>query len=67
MIYIFGIIGFILGFFAGLYIIHLFLKHYPASQLVKDKSLRWTYGLSVWIFGGFGAWGGVWFFERSIF
>ena len=65
MIYLFGIIGFILGFAGGLVIINLFLHHYPAQQLIKDKSLRWTYGVAVWIFAALGAYGGVWLFDRS--
>lgn len=65
MVYLFGIIGFVLGFSAGLIIINLFLKNYTGRQLRQDKSLRWTYGLAVWIFAGLGAWGGVWLFERS--
>ena len=67
MIYLFGVIGFALGFAAGLFVINLFLRAYPTSQLVKDKSLRWTYGFAVWVFAGLGAWAGVWLHDRSIF
>lgn len=67
MIYLFGVIGFVLGFVAGLFVINMFLKNYSGRELRRDKSLRWTYGLAVWIFAGLGAWGGVWFFERSFF
>ena len=65
MVYVFGIIGFALGFAAGMFIVNLFLRTYSTSQLVKDKSLRWTYGLAVWIFAGLGAWLGVWLYDRS--
>lgn len=67
MIYVFGAIGFVLGFIAGLVIVGLFLRHYTSRELIKDRSLRWTYGLAVWIFAGLGAWCGVWFYDRSIF
>lgn len=67
MIYLYGVIGFVLGFTGGLLIINMFLRHYPTSQLVKDKSLRWTYGLAVWLFAALGAWGGVWLYQRSFF
>ena len=67
MIYLFGVIGFILGFAGGMVIVNVFLHSYTARELVKNRSLRWTYGLAVWIFAGLGAWGGVWLYERSIF
>lgn len=67
MVYLFGFIGFIVGFAGGLVVINLFLKGYSARQLAKDKSLRWTYGLAVWIFAGVGTWIGIWLYERSFF
>jgi hypothetical protein len=67
MIYLFGVIGFVLGFVGGLFIINVFLESYTARELIKNKSLRWTYGLAVWIFAGLGAWAGVWLYSRSIF
>lgn len=67
MVYLFGMIGFILGFAGGLVVISLFLKGYATKSLVQDKSLRWSYGLAVWIFAALGAWGGVWLYERSFF
>jgi len=67
VIYLFGAAGLIFGFAGGLFIINLFLRHYPRAELLKNKSLRWTYGLAVWIFAALGAWGGVWLYNRSIF
>lgn len=67
MVYVFGIAGFVLGFIGGLFIIHLFLKNLSKRELLGDKSLRWTYGLAVWVFAGLGAWGGVIVAERSGF
>jgi H+/Cl- antiporter ClcA len=67
MMIAYAIAGFVLGFAAGLFIINLFLKHYSRKDLLKDKSLHRTYGLAVWIFAGLGAWGGLWFYNRSFF
>jgi hypothetical protein len=67
MVYVFGVIGFVLGFVAGMILIHQFLRHYNSSELLKDKSLRWTYGLAVWVIAGLGAWLGVWLHDRSFF
>ena len=67
MIYLFGVIGFVLGFAGGLFVINLFLKSYNKRQLMSDKSLRWTYGLAVWIFAGLGTYAGIWLYQRSIF
>lgn len=67
MVYLFGGIGLVLGFIAGLVVINLFLRTYSKSELVQNKSLRWTYGLSVWVFAVLGAWLGVWFYDRSFF
>lgn len=67
MVYVFGAIGFVVGFAAGLFVINLYLRAYPTSELVKNKSLRWTYGLAVWIFAGLGTALGVWLYDRSVF
>jgi len=67
MIYACGILGFVLGFIFGLCVINVFLRNYPRSALIQDKSLRWTYGLAVWIFGGLGAWAGILLYQRYIF
>lgn len=67
MIYVFGVCGFILGFAAGMFVIHMFLRAVSKHELVKNKSLRWTYGLAVWIFAAIGVWLGVWLYNRSFF
>lgn len=67
MIYLFGACGFVLGFVAGMFVVNIFLRTYNTRDLVKDKSLRWTYGLAVWIFAGLGTWAGVWLHDRSFF
>lgn len=67
MVYVFGMIGFVLGFAGGLVVINLFLKNRAAGELVKDKSLRWSYGVAVWIFAAVGCYGGIWLHDRSFF
>lgn len=67
MIYVFGIAGFILGFIGGMFVINVFLKHLSSRELVKDKSLRWTYGLAVWVFAAIGSAAGVWVYNRTFF
>ncbi len=67
MVYLFGVIGFVLGFAGGMFVINLFLRTYSSSELLKDRSLRWTYGVAVWIFAALGAVGGVWLYNRSVF
>ncbi len=59
MVFVFAAIGLVSGFVVGLFVINLFLRHYSSSELVKNKSLRWSYGVAVWVFAGLGAWGGV--------
>ena len=59
MVYIFALVGLISGFAIGLGVINVFLRHYTMKEIEADKSLRWKYGLSVWIFAGFGGWLGV--------
>lgn len=65
MIYLFGIIGFVLGFGVGLFAAAKLLRHYAREELLKNKSLRWTYGLGVWLMGAAGAFVGVWIYETS--
>jgi hypothetical protein len=67
MVYVFGFTGLVLGFVAGLFVINIFLRGYNPAELVKNRSLRWTYGLAAWIIAGLGAWAGVWLYNRSFF
>lgn len=60
MVYIFALIGLAMGFGIGLGIINVLLRHKSIKTIKSDTSLRWTYGLLVWVFAGFGAWAGVW-------
>ena len=66
MVYLFGALGLLVGFALGLFVINIFLQHYPTHELVKNKSLRWTYGLACWILAGFGAWAAVYMYQLSV-
>lgn len=59
MVYLFGVLGFLGGFMAGLIVINVFLQNISREKLMKDKSLRWTYGVAVWIMAGIGAYVGI--------
>jgi hypothetical protein len=67
MVYLIGIIGFIGGFSCGIFMIGQFLRHKPKRDLVQDKSLRWTYGLFVWVMAAAGAYSAVWIYRNDIF
>ena len=58
-----GIAGFIGGFAFGIGLIGVFLRARSKSELLQNKSLRWTYGLAVWVMAGFGAWAAVWVYQ----
>jgi len=64
MAFLFGFLGFVLGFGLGLFMISFFLHHLPKRALLTDRSLRWTYGLPVWAVAGLGAWGGVFVYNH---
>ncbi len=67
MVYVAGIIGFLCGFAFGIGIINLFLRNRSKRELLNDKSLRWTYGVAVWIVAGLGAWAGVMICNRFLY
>jgi hypothetical protein len=56
MVYVFGIIGFVGGFILGQMILYFLLRHRSREDLMKDRSLKWTYGLLNWGFAVLGAW-----------
>ncbi len=64
MVYLFGILGLLGGFMAGLIVINIFLQNVSKQDLLNNRSYRWTYGLAVWIFAGIGCYGGVWMHGR---
>lgn len=49
MVYLIGIVGFICGFALGVQVISWLLRDRKTEDLVQDKSLRWSYGLMVWL------------------
>lgn len=59
MVYLFGIGGFVLGFILGIGMIAAFLRGKSNKELLEEKSLRWTYGIGVWIIAVMGSCAGV--------
>ncbi len=59
MVYIAGIIGFVLGFGAGLALLSVLLKNRSNREITSDSGIKWTYGLLVWIIASVGAYIGV--------
>jgi len=56
MVYLFGVVGLILGFLMGLGVINFFLRGKSKEELQTDKALWWRYGLTVWMIAGAGCW-----------
>lgn len=67
MIYLFGIVGAIVGFSIGLGTINVMLRNVPKEKLQSDQSIKWKYGLLVWGFFGLGGWLGVWIYNNHFF
>mgnify|MGYP000533456473 CR=1 FL=1 len=57
MIYVMGILGFFGGFIFGQMVLYFFLRHKSKDELLKNGSLKWTYGLANWVFAGLGSYG----------
>ena len=55
MVYVAGILGFILGFFAGQMLLLKLLANRSNKDILNDKTARLTYGLLNWIIAGVGA------------
>ncbi len=48
MVYLFGILGFVVGFGAGLMFIHFLLRNKSRRELLEDDSLKWKFGMLTW-------------------
>lgn len=55
MVYVFGIVGFILGFFVGQILLLALLKGVSNKELLHNKTIQWTYGILNWACAGIGA------------
>ncbi len=62
MVYLFTVIGFVFGFSVGLGSINVALRYKTKEEIKNDKSLRWKYGVMVWVFALIGG-----FFGHSIY
>jgi hypothetical protein len=49
MIYIFGTVGFFVGFLTGQVLLAYLLRNKSRDDLLLDKGLRWKYGTLNWL------------------
>ncbi len=56
MTWVVGIVGFISGFALGQVILLYLLKDKTDEELLKDKGLKWKFGLLNWGLAGFVCW-----------
>ena len=54
MVYLFGIIGFIVGFAFGLMLLYVLLRHRSNRDLLTDDSLKLKFGLLNWALAALG-------------
>jgi hypothetical protein len=58
MVYLFTFFGFAMGFGVGLGTINVILRHKTMDEIESNRSLRFWYGLLVWVFALAGGWAG---------
>ena len=63
MVYVVGIIGFFIGFFAGQLLLLKLLKGRSNEEVLSDPYIKWTYGILNWIFAGMGAYSFVFLYQ----
>jgi hypothetical protein len=59
MIYVAGTIGFVIGFLLGQGLLMVWLKDRSKEELLKDRDLRYRYGLFNWGLAAAGTWMGL--------
>ena len=64
MIYIVGIIGFILGFIAGIVLLTFLLQNVSKDDMLNDPYIKWKYGLLNWLIAILGSYISVSIYER---
>ena len=62
MVYVVGLLGFILGFGLGMHLIASKLKEKSKEELLTDKSLWWAYGTLNWLLALAGCWAAVYLY-----
>lgn len=60
MVFIFAFFGFLLGFAFSLGFANVKLRNKTKEQIQTETSLRWTYGIGIWLVGLTGGALGVW-------
>lgn len=63
MIYLVGIIGFVIGFLAGQYFLLKLLKDYSNKEILENPSLRWKFGTLNWLIAFAGSYMAVSFYN----
>lgn len=67
MVYLFTIIGFVFGFSIGLGTINVLLRNKTKDEIQNNKSLRWKFGVLVWIFAILGGFIGNYIFNHYFY
>lgn len=55
MVYVIGVLGFVLGFLAGQLLLLRLLNDRTNREITTDSGIKWTYGLLNWIVAGAGS------------
>ena len=63
MVWVFGIIGLVIGFVAGVGMMRVWLKDKTREELLTDKSLHLSYGLFVWLVAAIFSYISVWIYR----
>ena len=64
MVYIFVLFGFLMGFGVGLGTINVLLRRRSKAEIQGDSSLKWTYGVAVWVIAALGGGIGFWLYNH---
>ena len=64
MIYIAGLIGFILGFVLGLMLLSFLLRNVSKEDILNDPYIKWKYGIINWLLAIIGSYISIAIYER---
>lgn len=67
MVYVFGVVGFIVGLIAGQMLLFFLLRNATREDLLNDPYLKWKYGSLNWLIAILGSYAFVWIYERYFF
>ncbi|MCK5383960.1 MAG: hypothetical protein KAJ29_00195 [Alphaproteobacteria bacterium] len=66
MIYVYGIIGFTVGFSFGQMFLFFLLRGMSREKMLNDKYIQLKYGLLNWLIAILGAYGAVFLYQRYL-